>query len=135
MPWAQNLSILVYIELFVGTLKILNHMECMMEYCSTDMMEYCSTDKAYAMKQGNLPLLSKSLYTNILYSIVMSNPRMLHVFLDVQVLVLTAYVYNPLDASIRGKYSLYTFFYKKTIFFWLSFNFLNIMLESRLRFS
>ena len=127
MPWAQNLSILVYIELFVGTLKILNHIIL--------MMEYCSTDKAYAMKQGNLSLLSKSLYTNILYSIVMSNPRMLHVFLDVQVLVLTAYVYNPLDASIRGKYSLYTFFYKKTIFFWLSFNFLNIMLESRLRFS
>ena len=39
MPWKQNLPVLVYIELFVGTLKILNH--------GTLSMNYFSTDKVY----------------------------------------------------------------------------------------
>ena len=32
MPWAQNLPVLVYIELFLGILKILNHRILMMEF-------------------------------------------------------------------------------------------------------
>ena len=36
VEYLNTLSVLVYIELLVGTLKILNHKILMMEYCSTD---------------------------------------------------------------------------------------------------
>ena len=51
------------------------------------MMEYCSTDKAY-IKKGNLSQCQKA-YMQIYYpQFSCQNPRMLHVPLDVQLLVL-----------------------------------------------
>ena len=83
MPWAQNLSVYVYIELFAGTLEILNQIIL--------MMEYCSTDKTYVQyKKESCPLYQKT-YIQIYYSEVLCpNSRMLHVPFDVLVLVLIA---------------------------------------------
>ena len=58
MPWTQSVSVLVYIKLFVETLKILNHRIL------------------HTHNKGRKPLLSvKSLYTNILSSRVMSKSK------------------------------------------------------------
>ena len=58
MPWTQNVSVLVYIKLFVETLKILNHRIL------------------HTHSKGRKPLLPvKSLYTNILSSRVMSKSK------------------------------------------------------------
>ena len=49
MHWSQNLLVSLYIELFVGHLKILNH--------GILTMEYCSTDKALSLQSKNLHTL------------------------------------------------------------------------------
>ena len=74
---------LVHIELFTGTLKILNHRIL--------MKDYCSTDKVYVKwRKETCPFCQKT-YMQIYYpQLLCLNPRMLHVPLGVQVLVLTA---------------------------------------------
>ena len=74
---------LVHTELFTGTLKVLNH--------RIWMKDYCSTDKAYVQwKKEACPYWQKT-YMQIYYpQLLCLNPRMLHVPLGVQVLVLTA---------------------------------------------
>ena len=69
MPLTQNLPVLVYIKLFLGNLKKLNHRILMMEYCSTGKAKKRKEKKE---KKRNLSILLKILYANILSSIVMS---------------------------------------------------------------
>ena len=50
-------------------------------------MEYCFAEKR-AIKTGQLPVFSKTLYTNILSSIICPNLKKMHAPIDVQVLVI-----------------------------------------------
>ena len=83
MPWTQNLPVLVYIELFVGTLKILNHRIL--------TMNYFSTDKAYIQERKEICLFCQKDYLQIYYPQLLCPIQLLHVSLDVQVLVLIAW--------------------------------------------
>ena len=86
------MSDLVYTELFVGTLKILNH-EILMIDC-------CSIDKARVQQRKENCLFCHIAYNQIYYSqLLFPDPRMLHVPLGVQVLVNNhgvKVVYEPL---------------------------------------
>ena len=56
------------------------------------MMKYCSTDKAYVQYTKETCLFCQKAYVQIYYPhLFCSNPGMLHVPLDVQVLVLIAW--------------------------------------------
>ena len=75
MPSAQNLSVIIYIELFVGALKILNQRKL--------MMEYCLRNKAY--KKRELVSFCRKAYMQRNYpQFLCQNPRILHVPLDAQ---------------------------------------------------
>ena len=58
MAWPQNLSVLLYIELFVGTLRILNHRIL--------MMEYYSTNKRAINQRKIVPFVKKLIYKYII---------------------------------------------------------------------
>lgn len=71
MPWTQKWSVLVEVELFKGTLKILNHRILMIEHCLTDK-ETC-------------PFYQKACIQNIILKFYVTNQRMLHALLNVKV--------------------------------------------------
>ena len=81
MPWAQNLAVLAYINLFAENLKMLNH--------EILMMKYCSTDKAYIQYRQETCSFCWNVYIQIgSPQLLCQILRMLYVLLDVQFLVL-----------------------------------------------